>query len=69
MSKILVVGSLNLEYVIEVENMPKAGETIFGKSQDSTMAITPKTNHSNNRGGPVGLCPWSITKMDGWFFR
>lgn len=32
MSKILVVGSLNLDYVIEVENMPKAGETIFGKS-------------------------------------
>lgn len=31
MSKILVVGSLNLDYVIEVENMPKAGETIFGK--------------------------------------
>ena len=32
MSKILVVGSVNLDYVIEVENMPKAGETIFGKS-------------------------------------
>lgn len=32
MSKIVIVGSLNLDYVIEVENMPKAGETILEKA-------------------------------------
>ena len=31
LSKILVVGSLNMDFVIDVENMPKAGETILGK--------------------------------------
>lgn len=32
MSKILVIGSLNLDYVIDVEEMPKIGETIIGNS-------------------------------------
>ncbi|HHX62853.1 MAG TPA: ribokinase [Epulopiscium sp.] len=32
MSKILVIGSLNMDFVIEVDQMPKKGETIFGKN-------------------------------------
>lgn len=31
MNKILVVGSLNMDFVIDVEKMPLAGETILGK--------------------------------------
>lgn len=32
MKRILVVGSLNMDIVIETPCMPKAGETIAGKS-------------------------------------
>ena len=32
MKKILVIGSLNMDSVIETEHLPKAGETISGKS-------------------------------------
>lgn len=32
MSKILVIGSLNLDYVIEVDKMPNIGETVIGKN-------------------------------------
>ena len=32
MSKICILGSLNLDIVLKVENMPKIGETIFAKS-------------------------------------
>lgn len=32
MSKILVIGSLNMDFVIDVWKMPLAGETILGKS-------------------------------------
>ncbi len=32
MSKICILGSLNLDLVLKVENMPKIGETIFAKS-------------------------------------
>ncbi|MBU3190373.1 ribokinase [Clostridium bowmanii] len=32
MSKICILGSLNLDIVLKVENMPKVGETIFAKS-------------------------------------
>ena len=32
MGEILVVGSLNMDFVIEVNKMPKEGETILGKS-------------------------------------
>jgi len=31
MKRILVVGSLNMDFVINADNMPKPGETIFGK--------------------------------------
>lgn len=31
MNKILVVGSLNMDFVIDVEKMPLAGETVLGK--------------------------------------
>ena len=29
---ILVVGSLNMDFMIEIKNMPKAGETVLGKA-------------------------------------
>ena len=32
MKKIVVIGSLNLDTVIEAPNMPKAGETVAGTS-------------------------------------
>ena len=32
MKKIVVIGSLNMDSVIETPYMPKAGETISGKS-------------------------------------
>ncbi|MBU3143580.1 ribokinase [Clostridium sp. CF012] len=32
MNKICILGSLNLDIVLKVENMPKIGETIFAKS-------------------------------------
>jgi len=32
MSKICILGSLNLDIVLKIENMPKVGETIFAKS-------------------------------------
>lgn len=32
MSRILVVGSLNMDFVIDVDKMPLAGETILGKN-------------------------------------
>lgn len=31
MKNILVVGSLNMDFVINTDNMPKPGETVFGK--------------------------------------
>lgn len=31
MSKVLVVGSLNMDFVLDVKNMPKPGETILAK--------------------------------------
>lgn len=31
MKNILVVGSLNMDFVINTENMPKSGETVFGR--------------------------------------
>lgn len=32
MGKLLVIGSMNMDFVVETENMPKSGETISGKS-------------------------------------
>ena len=31
MKKILVIGSLNMDYVINVEKRPEIGETVLGK--------------------------------------
>ena len=34
MKKILVVGSLNMDFVLNVDKMPKKGETVFGKKME-----------------------------------
>lgn len=32
MDKVVVIGSLNMDFAIEVKEMPKVGETILGKN-------------------------------------
>ncbi len=57
MNKILVVGSLNMDFVIDVQNMPLAGETILGKS----VTLVPGGKGANQAyaagklGGDVGM--------------
>lgn len=43
MKKILVVGSLNMDFTVAVKNFPKPGETIFGKD----LLITPGGKGAN----------------------
>ena len=47
MKKIVVVGSLNMDCVVETPAMPKAGETIAGRS----VAQVP-----GGKGAKPGLC-------------
>lgn len=57
MNKILVVGSLNMDFVIDVQNMPLAGETILGKK----VTLVPGGKGANQAyaagklGGDVGM--------------
>lgn len=38
--KILVIGSLNMDLVVETPHMPKAGETITGKSITNVLGLS-----------------------------
>ena len=49
MKKILVIGSLNMDLVLEVENMPLPGETIMGKS-----FMTSPGGKGANQAGSLG---------------
>lgn len=63
MNKICVLGSLNMDIVLKVENMPKIGETIFAKSisnipggKGANQAVASKRMGSNvYMIGKVGL--------------
>ena len=51
MSKTCILGSLNMDIVLKVENMAKIGETIFAKSlttipggKGANQAVASKTN-------------------------
>ena len=48
---ILIVGSLNMDIVVEMTKMPELGETVMGKH----LSYIP-----GGKGGESGMCRWQI---------
>lgn len=58
MNKILVVGSLNMDFVVDVKSMPLAGETILGKKV--TLVSGGKGANQAYAAGKLGGNVWMI---------